>query len=316
MIPSIEHLLRSTPSSSMVAATEGDGADLLDRWLARLLECPLTTPIDRAFWAGFEADRLGFAFVGGYHAALACLLGDARWTTRRSLAATEKAGAHPRAIETTLTADGDDAYVLNGEKTFATLASVANEILVIASTGAGEDGKNRLRLVLVPRDAKGLTVEDRPPTPFAPEIPHARIRLEGVRVRAADVLPGDGYDLYLKPFRTLEDSHVSACTIGHLIRTARLFDFERSVIESLTVYAITVRTIALSMDPRAATTHVALSGVFRDLRKLIADHDDEWKKTNDTTRERWRRDIGLLLVAEQVRQKRTEAAWSLLRGGR
>ena len=37
----------------------------------------------------------------------------------------------------------------------------------------------------------------------------------------ADLLPGDGYDIYLKPFRTIEDIHVHAALIGYLVGVAR-----------------------------------------------------------------------------------------------
>src|SRR5689334_21507952 len=112
--------------------------------------------IDRAIAAGLAADRLGRAFVGGYHAALSRLVGSAR-DAKLSLAATEKGGARPRDIRTTF-ANGK----LNGEKTFATLASAADEILVVASIGES-DGKNNLVLVRVTADAPGLTIADRAP---------------------------------------------------------------------------------------------------------------------------------------------------------
>ena len=74
-----------------------------------------------------------------------------------------------------------------------------------------------------------MTIEDRPPTPFAPEIPHARITLANVTVRDEDVLPGDGYARYLKPFRTIEDTFVldPTSTGVRVTRTTRVFVAER-----------------------------------------------------------------------------------------
>src|SRR5690606_8056571 len=108
----------------------------------RLATCPFDGAFERALWGGFEADRLGYAFVAGYQAALDRLLAIAavdavpRRSQRMSLAATESGGAHPRAIATTLEAQPDGSFVLRGEKTFATLASAADELLVVASIGA------------------------------------------------------------------------------------------------------------------------------------------------------------------------------------
>src|SRR5262245_7801337 len=113
------HLLRSKPPDGPITSIEA--------WFARIASCPYEEPLQRALWSGFEADRLGYAFAGGYHAALGRLVDHARLPEAKiSLAATESGGAHPRAIETRL--DGVGAELrLRGEKTFATLASVADE---------------------------------------------------------------------------------------------------------------------------------------------------------------------------------------------
>src|SRR5262245_25603109 len=99
------------------------------------------------------------------------------------------------------------------------MASAAQSLLVVASTG-NVDGKNRLRVVRVPANAAGVRIEPAV-APFVPEIAHARVTLDGVRVSAGDLLPGDGYDDYLKPFRTIEDLHVHGALLGYLIGVAR-----------------------------------------------------------------------------------------------
>lgn len=309
-----EHLLRALPPRATVPS--------LDVWLERLTQCPFEEPIDRALWSGFEADRLGYAFVGGYRAALSRLfMRQSRslattverryeWPSREeclSLAATEAGGGHPRAIQTVLVEERG-ALVVRGEKTFATLASAADELLVVASRGLDTDGKNRLALVRVRKDAPGVTVEDRPPTPFAPEIPHARVTLADVAVSSEDVLPGDGYTAYLKPFRTIEDTYVLASTLAHVIGTARAHGFAPAVTESAIGLAITLHTLT-ARQPEDPVWHVALAGVFEATHRLIDAHADEWSKAPAPVRERWLRDQPLLLVASQVRQQRTAAAW-------
>ena len=196
---------------------------------------------------GFHADRLGYAFVAGYSAALSRLFehvarlhpttGGRPFTERPlpaklSLCATEAGGGHPRAIATRLDKQGG-ALVLNGEKTFATLATMADELLVVASRGLEADGKNRLRVVRVRPGAKGVTITPRPETPFTPEIPHAVVRFTDAVVENEDVLPGDGYQHWLKPFRTIEDTHVLASAIGYLQGAARAHGFRREVMAEL-----------------------------------------------------------------------------------
>ena len=194
---------------------------------------------------------------------------------------------------------------------FATLASVADDLLIVASRGASTDGKNQLCLVRLAARAPGVTIEDRAPTPFAPEIPHARIILEGVVVRDDCVLPGDGYSRYLKPFRTIEDTHVLAASLGHVIRTARLSAFDPAVAARAYACAIAVRHLA-ERGPEDPTVHIALAGLFEELRRLVAEYDSEWNRADADTRDRWRRDLGLFMVAETVRQARTKAAWTAL----
>ena len=95
------------------------------------LDARFSSTVDRAAAGGFVADRIGFAFLAGYRAALPKL---DPTLFRASLCASESGGAHPRAIKTRLR-PRDGAFVLDGEKTFATLASAADTLLVVASRG-------------------------------------------------------------------------------------------------------------------------------------------------------------------------------------
>jgi acyl-CoA dehydrogenase len=156
----------------------GPYADLA-AWTEVLGTCPFTGHVERALWAGFHADRIGYAFVGGYSAALARLCDHAvrasgsspgrAFPARLSLCATEAGGGHPRKIATRLEKQGA-SLVLNGEKTFATLATAADELLVVASRGVDPDGRNRLSLVRVKPGAKGVEIIEKAALPFTPEV--------------------------------------------------------------------------------------------------------------------------------------------------
>lgn len=299
------HLLRGDPRIPAVSS--------LAAFYERLVACPFTGSLERALWAGFEADRLGYAFVGGYQAALERLLGSSgAKPTRLSLAATETGGGHPRAIQTRVTsAEKGGEATLRGEKTFATLASAADAILVVASRGEGPDGKPQLVLVRVAAKAQGVVIEDRKALPFAPEIPHAKVTLNDVAVSAADVLPGDGYAQYLKPFRTFEDGHVLAAALGHVIRLVREHDLSRAIAESAVALASALASVD-TREPLDPVGHIALRGIFESARALLVASDSEWDKSPADVRDRLRRDLPLLVVAESVRQKRTDAAWQAL----
>ena len=287
------------------ASVEAAPVASLGAWLDRLAESPFAPTVERAAWAGFHADRVGYAFAGGYEAALRRLVGAAPGSARRCLAATESGGAHPRAIATTL-AGG----VLRGEKTFATLASIADELLVVASTGVSADGKNALVLVRIPKDATGLTIADRPPTPFAPEIPHATVTLDGVPVAPEAVLPGDGYTRYLRPFRTIEDIHVLAACLGLFVRVARR-GAATALAEQLLALVLTLRALG-ERDPSDPAAHVALAGAFSTARGLFDASEAAFRAVGEDDHARFLRDRPLLGIAGGARHKRTETAWKAL----
>ena len=303
----------------------GPHVDLAD-WTQRLAQCPFTGQVERALWGGLHADRLAYAFVAGYSAALSRLYehggrtaGEARASrpfpdrplaARACLCATEAGGAHPRNLATRLDKQGG-ALVLNGEKTFATLATMADELRVVASRGLEADGKNRLRLVRVKPSAPGVQIVPRDPLPFAPELPHALVRLSNVMVADEDVLPGDGYDDWLKPFRTVEDTHVLASTVGYLQGAARDYGFNRDMKAELVSLSLSLIDVG-ARDPVAPLTHVVLAGLFSAARRLISGLEPEWEKASAEERARWQRDAPLLTVADGVRAKRTDAAMAAM----
>ena len=314
------------------------------------------TTINRALVGGAHADRLGFAFASGYAEALRALVPDPMGVpagsssehrtdgarTVMALCATEDGGNHPRAIKTTLTrrdTAGEPAFELTGKKKWATGASAAASLLVVASVGApagasasasrhdasaGPAGRNdasarrdeataarnQLRVVRISTSAPGVRIT---PTgaPFVPEIPHAEVELDHVPVAAADILPGDGYDDYLKPFRTVEDVHVHAALAGYLVGVARRHEWP-DLVERLLAVALAARAVALA-NPKLATTHVALAGVLALASREIEEVEARWRaQVDDPEHVRWQRNRPLLQVAMAARAARRERAWERL----
>jgi len=259
------------------------------------------TTLDRALVGGALADRLGFAFASAYGEALRALVPGIDGIT--ALCITEAGGNHPKAIETKLVPAGD-GYMVSGHKKWATVGSLASSLLVCATTG-----DHRLRMVRVAANAPGVTITGSS-APFVPEIPHAEITLDHVAVRASDVLPGDGYDEYVKPFRTIEDAHVHAALLGYLVGVACRKGFARDGIERLLALAVATRA-AGSADVKAPTTHVALAGIFALVAREVAALEALWAALPDDEWERWQRDRMLLQVASKARDARRDKAWSL-----
>jgi hypothetical protein len=163
-------------------------------------------------------------------------------------------------------------------------------------------------VVRVPASRAGIAIAELPVTPFAPEIAHATVTFAGVRVEPDEVLEGDGYADFVKPFRTIEDIHVLAAVLGYLVSCARALEgsWPRAIIEGLLADIATLVTLGAG-SPRDRAIHVALGGALASVRSHLAAID--WERAPDDARERWRRDAPLLTVADRARAARLEAAW-------
>ena len=292
------------------APTPAPIADLATWWLQYAMAVQgMTRPIERAVAAGFAADRLGYAFAAGYTEALQQLL-PALGNTRAALCATESGGAHPRAMKTYVQ-ESHAALRLSGDKTFVTLGTHAATLLVVASEGQDAQGRNRLAVYRIPADRAGVTLTPLPSTAFAPEIPHAALHLHEVVVTPEERLPGDGYERYLKPFRTVEDLHVYAALLGWLLQVARRAGWPRLIVQELLL--LIAATCALGpAAPDAAATHLALGGLLASARRLREEIGPHWQLVDPTTRALWERDRPLLEVAGKARAQRLEVAWERL----
>ncbi len=257
--------------------------------------------IDRAILLGAQADRLGYAFLGGYASAITVLdptLGDSELG---ALCATESGGGHPRAILTSL-AGG----VLTGAKRFVSGGSLATVLLVVAKTGEHE-GRPVLSVARIAARSPGVVLEDGPALDFVPEVPHGTVRFEGARVET--VLEGDGYERYLKPFRTIEDLHVFGAVVGCLISNGRE-RWSQGTVEQLLAVLAAISHLG-RQDPRSVDVHLALAGVLTIARGLIDGLD--LAVLEPGFRERFERDRMVLQIAEKAREQRRVRAWDLPR---
>lgn len=303
-------LLTEAPTPEPLGSVE-------DWWTRHVrLTSRFALPVDVAFAGGFHADRLGYAFASGYQAALYSLVPSLPRERRHALCATESGGGHPSAMKTRLTGAEGGTRTLEGTKTFVSLGTSADELLVVASEGQDAQGRNRLRLVRLDARRPGVTLTALPPPRFMPEIPHAELRLDAVAIAPEAVLPGDGYARYLKPFRTVEDCHVFASVLGWLLQVARRSDWPEQARESLLALGVMMRGLA-SAEPSSPTVHLALSGAIELVRERLERFEPLWAQVDAPTRERWERDRPLLHIAGKVRALRREAALRVLskRGG-
>lgn len=264
-------------------------------------------PADRAIAGGFLADRIAYAFAAGYESALARLvpsLDDGRIT---ALCVTEEGGGHPKAIQTTLTSDGASGWRLSGKKKFVSMAAQAQRLLVAAARGFRDDGRPDLRLIVIDLPAAGVTIEPMKDLPFIPEISHGILHLDGAAVPEDHVLAGDGYADYIKPFRTIEDVHVTAAIIAHAYRTACRLSWPPDLRDRMLSLLMTFRALS-DADPSSPLTHILLAGALRVLDGSLAELGPLFDNADDATRSSWTRDSALLGIAGKARAARLERA--------
>ena len=100
------------------------------------------------------------------------------------------AGSNTHRLATTGERDGD-AWVLRGQKYYISGFDEAAAVLVVARTGAEDNGRERLSLFIVPTDAPGLSAV---PLPVAAQIPEKQFTLffDEVRLPAAALVGPEG----------------------------------------------------------------------------------------------------------------------------
>jgi acyl-CoA dehydrogenase len=267
------------------------------------------TPIDRALAGGFAADRPAWAFAAGYQAAIQRLVPGFGPEGIAALCITEEGGAHPAGLQCRLTgpAGGANRWRLDGTKTFVSGAGGAEALLVAASLGRTSGGRNRLRMAWVPPDRPGVTVTPLPDLGFVPEVPHGRVRFQGVALENGALLPGDGYSRAVKPFRTLEDLHVTGAFLAWFFAVGRRFRWPAATGESLLALMAAVRTLALA-PPREPHVHLALGGLLAQVRYLTDAIAPLWGRVDARTRQWWERDGRILDIAHAARDRRLAAA--------
>ena len=267
-----------------------------------------------AIAGGLAADRIGWAFASGYQAALHSLFPGAPRDRICALCVTEAEGNSPRAIRSTLRKDGN-GWLLGGAKRWTTLGPEGSLFFVAARDEAASGERAAIKIVKVPSDAPGLGIELMPETEFVPEVPHARLQFDSLKIPQTAVLPGDGYAMYVKPFRTVEDIYVNGAILAYLAREARRLSWPQDWLERCVATLESLQGLA-RRGPSSPATHIALAGALAIAAELASRADELWRRTpTDAAATRWQRDRPLFGVAAQARAARTGRAWQQLVGG-
>ena len=301
------------PQLSPSQATAASCESVADWWPRhRAIAAEHADPIHQAIIGGFVADRVGWAFASGYQAALRALFPDAPADRICALCVTEADGNSPKAIKSSLKKAGG-GWTLNGSKRWTTLGPDGALFFVAARDEAASAERPAIRLVKVPSGSPGLKIESMPAAKFVPEVPHARLQFENLKISETEILPGDGYDQYVKPFRTVEDIHVQAALLSYLMREGQRLSWPQHWLERLSALLAAMGKLS-DMPASHAETHIALAGALAISAGLIGETEEFWRAcATDPAAPRWARDRELLKVAGSAREQRTKRAWENLR---
>ncbi|MHA3737581.1 acyl-CoA dehydrogenase [Pseudomonas sp. Eth.TT006] len=272
-------------------------ADLAEGFTTLLEHLGNVTPFELAVAGGRRMATPGLAFLVGYQAALRMLWPSAP-PSLGALCATEQRSLRPADMQTRLT-----DLRLNGQKDFVTAGDAADWLLVAArSEEPGESA--RLSLAVVCPGESGVRVEKLPALPLMPDISHGRLYLDGA---LCELLAGDGWAAYVKPFRTLEDVYVLSAMTAWLYGVGHDSDWPQAL--QLRLLALLAGCAEVSRQPPDNPAgHVLLGGLFAQFDALKPEIDRALAEGEPQWAQMWQRDQGVMQLAAGARAKRLAKA--------
>ncbi|MBH3448326.1 acyl-CoA dehydrogenase [Pseudomonas putida] len=256
-------------------------------------------PFELAALGGRAMATPGLAFLVGYQAALRVLWPSAP-SSLGALCATERRSVRPADMHTRL-----DGLRLTGSKDFVT-AGLEAEWLLVAARSETAGAAPKLNLAVVYPGEPGVTLEPLPTLPLMPEVGHGRLLLEQA---ACELLAGDGWDAYVKPFRSLEDLYVLTALTAWLYGVGQ---------ESAWPQALRLQLLGLLAGCAEGSRqcadctdgHLLLGGLFAQFQALRGAIDAALAAGPVHWAQIWQRDQGVMALAAAAREQRLNKAWA------
>ena len=256
-------------------------------------------PFELAVLGGRAMATPGLAFLVGYQAALRVLWPSAP-PSLGALCASERRSVRPADMRTRL-----DGLRLTGSKDFVT-AGLEAEWLLVAARSEATGAAAQLNLAVVYPGEPGVTLEALPTLPLMPEVGHGRLVLKHA---ACELLAGDGWDAYVKPFRSLEDLYVLAALTAWLYGVGQACAWPQSVrLQLLGLLAGCAEGSRQCAD--TVGCHLLLGGLFAQFQALRGEIDAALAAGPAHWAQLWQRDQGVMALAAAAREKRLNKAWA------
>lgn len=255
------------------------------------------TPFDLAVAGGRMMATPGLAFLVGYQAALRMLWPSAPLSLG-ALCATEQRSLRVADMQTRL-----HDLRLSGRKDFVTAGDAADWLLIAARSEAPGDDPC-LSLAVVYPGEPGVRVEKLAAIPLMPDVSHGRVFLDNA---LCELLAGDGWDAYVKPFRTLEDIYVLSAMTAWLYGVGQDSDWPQAL--QLRLLALLAGCAEVSRQaPNNPCGHVLLGGLFAQFEGLKAEINQALAEGPPQWAAMWQRDQAVMDLAAGARAKRLAKA--------
>ena len=267
-------------------------------------------PFRRLVRVAVHADRRTVGGLAGHQAAIRRLFPATPVEAVCAFCITEDRGPHPKYIYTALVEQPDGTFRLNGSKRWGSVSPDSDLLYVAASIG--RDGEtNHLRMVALPADRAGVSLDLEPYLDYGTEHRLADIFFDNVVVQRDEIVSGDAYVEYIKLFRLVEDVYNTAGAQIALFRMGREHGFSRERLEDLLGLICQAGTVATT-DMVGPEAILLLSAYLRASNEFWVDTWANWTDAPADIRKRWQPDRGLLEVAARAREIRRETAWTTL----
>jgi acyl-CoA dehydrogenase len=268
-------------------------------------------PYVSAIAAALQADRMAWAFFSGYQGALQAAFPILHLSGEGEIASlgANESGARLTEIGTTLSSTNGELR-LNGQKSWVIAGAEDMTLYVLARLDGGPArGPGSLGIVRIPRSSMGVEMGTPRPQSVVPELPHSGVAFMDVLVCHDQLVSGDGYADYAKPFRLREDVSVTGCTLAFLLSKGHLLGWPTHWRQRCIAVIVTLGECA-AMPPNEPTTELLTAGALALGSDNIQEAEAHWAEHATPDLERWNRDKPILALGKEARRQRVQNAWS------
>ncbi len=253
-----------------------------------------------------KADRVAWAFICGYQGAIQATFQTAVGTLGAFGA--NEAQRKITEVESSLDQQGGQ-LLLVGSKSWV-LAGIDDLTVFVLCRYKNGPAKGPGSLCIVKVPIRSVGVESGPPRAqtVVPELPHSGLQFQSAPVAAADVLPGDGYADYAKPFRLREDDFVTGSVLAYLIGESETGGWSTAWTQRA-MAAVALQEVCSRRDPRPADSIILVAGALSFAGEVVRDADEQWGPRQAVARERWLRDKPILSLGKDARRRRALQSW-------